>query len=352
MDIQLTAELPKLYIGIDIHKRSWKVHCSTDLFSGKSFSMPPEPELLQKYVIKHFPDHGVSTAYEAGCCGYYAHRCFESYGWQSLVVNPADIHRKGKERYTKTDRIDAQLISRELKDGRLESITVPEKQREELRSLFRRRNDLVKDFRRVKSYIKMQLLYFGVKIPEEFDNDHWSHRFRYWLDDLEFSFPTAKATLDSRMRYFRFIDQDLRLVSNQLRAYCRKHYKKDYYLLKSIPGIGGIVACGILSELGDLRRFNSVKHLAGYVGLAPGIYQSGANSKSLGITPRAHRLIRSYFVEASWQAIRTDPVMQTYYRKHTGKDVKKIIIKVARKLLSRTLAIIKTEIPYEIGVIK
>src|SRR5690606_28020275 len=129
---------------------------------------------------KHFPDYEVTTAYEAGCCGYYAHRCFKSYGWHSLVVNPADIHRKGKEKHTKTDRIDAQLISRELKDGRLDSIIVPDIEREELRSLFRRRNDLVKDFRRIKSYIKMQLLYFGIKEPAEFDNDHWSHNYRHW----------------------------------------------------------------------------------------------------------------------------------------------------------------------------
>jgi len=351
MESQQTA-LPKLYIGIDIHKRSWKVHCSTDLFSGKSFSMPPDPEQLLNYVLKHFPGFEVSTAYEAGCCGYYAHRCFVSYGWNSLVVNPADIHRKGKERHTKTDRIDAQLISRELRDGRLESITIPEREREQLRSLFRRRNDLVKDFRRVKSYIKMQLLYFGIKVPEEFDNDHWSHKFRTWLDDMVFTYPTAKATLESRMRYFRFVDQELRDVSTLLRRYCKVHYKKDYMLLRSIPGIGGIVACGILCELGDLRRFNSVKHLAGYVGLAPGVYQSGDNYRVMGMTPRAHRLIRSYFVEAAWQAIRADPVMQAYYRKHLGKDTKKIIIKVARKLLSRTLAVIKTETPYVIGVIE
>ena len=85
-------------------------------------------------------------------------------------------------------------------------------------------------------------------------------------------------------------------------------------LLRSIPGIGGIVACAILCELGDLRRFNSVKHLAGYVGLAPGVYQSGDNYLVMGMTPRAHRLIRSYFVEAAWQAIRADPVMQAYYQ--------------------------------------
>ncbi len=205
METQITA-LPKLYIGIDIHKRSWKIHCATDLFSGKSISMELDPDQLLKYVEHHFRGHQVSVAYEAGCCGYYAHRCFEGYGWRSLVVNPADIHRRGKERYIKTDSIDSQLISRELKDGRLTSIHVPDTHRESLRSLFRRRNDLVKDFRRIKSYIKMQLLYFGIKVPEEYDNDHWSHNFRNWLDTMEFHYPIAKSSLESRMRYFRFVD--------------------------------------------------------------------------------------------------------------------------------------------------
>ncbi|MEO9514100.1 MAG: hypothetical protein ABJN84_03205 [Flavobacteriaceae bacterium] len=101
MEHQITAR-PKLFIGIDILKRSWKVYCSADLFCSKSLSMSPDPEQLLNHVLKHFPNHKVSVAYEAGCCGYYAHRCFEGYGWRSLVVNPADIHRKGKERHTKT----------------------------------------------------------------------------------------------------------------------------------------------------------------------------------------------------------------------------------------------------------
>ncbi|QLG45299.1 IS110 family RNA-guided transposase [Costertonia aggregata] len=351
METQQTAR-PKLFIGIDIHKRSWKVHCATDLSSGRTFSMSPEPELLLNYVEKYYPDYDVTTAYEAGCCGYHAHRCFEGYGWRSLVVNPADIFRRGKERHTKTDRIDAQLIARELKDGRLESIQVPDPKREQLRSLFRRRNDLVKDMRQVKSYIKMQLLYYGITVPEEFDNDHWSHRFRTWLDTLVFDYEPCNIVLASRMRSFRFIDKEFRDVSTSLRKYTKQYYKKDFELLKSIPGIGGIVASGILSELGDLRRFKNIKHLAGYVGMAPGVYQSGDTFRNTGITMRAHRLMRSYFIEASWQAIRTDPVMQGYYRKHRGKNVKSIIVKVARKLLSRTLAVIKTETPYQIGVIE
>ncbi|WP_422084146.1 IS110 family transposase [Ulvibacterium sp.] len=350
MSTQITA-VPKLFIGIDIHKRSWKVHCATDLCSGRTFSMPPDPNNLLNYVERHYSGFEVATAYEAGCCGYRAHRCFESYGWRSLVVNPADIFSRSKERHMKTDRIDAQLISRELKDGRLEGIRVPDPCREQLRSLFRRRNDLVKDMRQIKSYIKMQLIYYGIRVPGAYDNDHWSHGFCAWLDNLSFDYDTGDEVLRSRMCSFRFIDQEFRDVSTQLRRYTKQYYKGDNMLLRSIPGIGPIVASGILSELGDLRRFNNIKQLAGYVGLAPGIYQSSDSLRHTGVSIRAHRLIRSYFIEASWQAIRADPVMQAYYRKHRGKNTKKVIVKVARKLLSRTLAVMKTEVPYEIGVV-
>lgn len=108
MDTQQVVT-PKLFIGIDIHKQSWKIHCASDISSGKTFSMKPDPIMLKAYVDRHFNGHEVSTAYEAGCCGYYAHRAFVGYSWDSLVVNPADIHRKGKEKFTKTDpnRTDA-----------------------------------------------------------------------------------------------------------------------------------------------------------------------------------------------------------------------------------------------------
>ena len=342
---------PKLYIGFDIHKRSWKVQCNTDLFSGKTFTMPPGSDQLKKYVDKHYPDHEVSICYEAGCCGYSWHRDFESFGWRSLVVNPGDIPKPANHRFKKTDKIDARQLSRELKDERLSGIFVPDKLQQDLRSLFRRRIHLVKDFRRIKCHIKSQLLFEGVEIPEDMDTAKWTYRFRNWIKALEFENQTLQHSNNSRMRQYDFIDQELRTVSNQLRAYCRKHYNKDYNLLRSLPGIGGIVASGILGELGDLRRFN-FNQLSGYVGLVPSIQQSGEKLKMQTTTKRAHHIMRSYFIEAAWIAVRFDPAMQAYYRKHAGKDSKRIIFKVAHKLLSRTLAVIKTEIPYQIGIVK
>ena len=112
-----------------------------------------------------------------------------------------------------------------------------------------------------------------------------------------------------------------------------------------------MVACGILTELGDLKRFKNFKQLASYVGLCPSIHQSGDTYKSTGLSIRGNRIMRSYFVEASWIALRYDPVMQAYWRAHQGKESKKILTKIARKLLSRTYAVIKTETPYQVGVI-
>jgi hypothetical protein len=59
--------------------------------------------------------------------------------------------------------------------------------------------------------------------------------------------------------------------------------------------------------------------------------------------------LRSYLVEAAWIAIRKDAEMQQYYRKHQGKNVKSVIIKIAHKLARRILSVIKTETSYQIN---
>lgn len=54
------SSYPKLHIGIEIHKRSWKIHNGSDLFLGKSFIMRPDPESLKKHVSKHFHDYQIT----------------------------------------------------------------------------------------------------------------------------------------------------------------------------------------------------------------------------------------------------------------------------------------------------
>jgi len=293
MNTQTTASVPKLFIGMDVHKKSWTCHFKTDLFDHKTVTMPADTSCLQEYVQKHFSAHEVTCCYEAGCCGYWIARHLQQSNWKVLVVNPADVPRTHKQDWQKTDKIDCRNLCQQLQQNNLHGIHVPDEQQEQLRSLFRRRIHLVRQLRTIKNHLKSQLLYYGIKLPEQYDNPNWSHEMKIWLAGITWKFSPAAETMKSRLKQLDFLWYEELDISTTLRAYCRKHYKKDYYLLKSVPGIGGITATGILAELGDLRRFKRLDELAAIVGLVPGIYQSSDNNICLGLSKRSNRYLRS-----------------------------------------------------------
>jgi transposase len=352
MNTQTTASVPKLFIGMDVHKKSWTCHFKTDLFDYKTVTMPADSACLQDYVQKQFAGHEVTCCYEAGCCGYWIARQLQQSNWKVLVVNPADVPRTNKQDWQKTDKIDCRNLCHQLQQNNLHGIHIPEQQQEQLRSLFRRRIHLARQLRTIKNHIKSQLLYYGIKVPEAFDNPNWSHDMKTWLRNIEWKFTSAAQAMQSRLKHLDFLWYEELHISTELRAYCRKHYKKDYYLLKSVPGIGGITAAALLAELGDLRRFKRFDELASLVGLLPGIHQSSDNKICLGLSKRSNRCIRSLLVEASWVAVRTDMALQAYYRKQVAKEPNKAIIKVAHKLLSRIRAVVISGVPYQSGVVQ
>lgn len=349
MQLHDTLSIPKIFIGLDIHKKSWSVSIQTDLFFHKTYSMPSNAGDLYDYIAKNFSRYEVHLVYEAGCCGFSTARYFLNVGWTVLVVNPADVKKGDKERYQKTDAIDSRMLSNQLKSGVLKGIYIPSEKEEQFITLARHRTQVTKKLRQTKSHIKSMLLYHGITIPVEFDNSNWTHGFLEWLDQLKFSTLSGDLALKGKLRIYRFIKSEYLAIANQMRAYCRQEYKTDYYLLKSIPGVGGYLASVIIAECGNLRRFNTEGQFASFIGLIPGIYNSGGSEKCLGITPRSRSQLRSYLVEAAWIAIRKDIEMQQYYRKHQGKNVKSVIIKVAHKMSRRILSVIKTETPYQVN---
>lgn len=348
MDSSLTV-VPKLFIGIDVHKKSWSVHMRTDICEHKTFTMPPEAGELGDYVLQHFHDHSIEVCYEACCCGFTAARYFLSLGWKVVVVNPADVPRMDKQQYQKTDKIDCRNLCRLLQKEQLRGVYIPCEEQEQLRSLLRQRHHITKLLRKEKTQIKALLLYHGIAIPQQYDNVNWSIAFKNWLQALTWTHPTGKITLESKLKLLQLLHEQYLQIANELRSYCRIHYNKDYYLLKSIPGIGGYLAAALLAELGDIRRFNNERQLSSYIGLVPGIHQSGESNGYMGITPRCNALLRTYLIEAAWVVLRKDPEMQKFYRKHIGKNTKSIIVKIAHKLCCRILAVIKHGQPYQIN---
>jgi hypothetical protein len=119
-----TNAASKLYIGLDIHKRSWNFHFATDFSIGSGKVFPADIDTILSYVDKQYKGFKVFIAYEVGCCGYVPARAFIEHGWDTSVVNPADIPRPSKNKFTKTDKIDAKNIALQLRSGNLKKVTI------------------------------------------------------------------------------------------------------------------------------------------------------------------------------------------------------------------------------------
>jgi transposase len=130
----------QIYVGMDVHKKSWSISIFTDQFEHKTFSQPPEVGMLVNYLKRNFPGAAYKSVYEAGYSGFWIHDRLQEQGVQCLVVNPADVPTKDKERANKTDRVDCRKLARSLRNGEIEGIYVPSRPKVEDRSLLRTRN--------------------------------------------------------------------------------------------------------------------------------------------------------------------------------------------------------------------
>ena len=352
--IKTNFEGQTVYVGMDVHKASWNLGIYLNDVYVKNVHQKPNPDILHNYLQKHFPGAIYKAAYEAGKFGFWIQRQLSSRGIECLVVNPADIPKSQKDSLQKTDKRDARNISLRLQSGVLRGIHIPDEQQEADRLFFRHRKRIWKDLTRCKNRIKGCLAFSGIDIPEQYDNASWSHNFINWLKELDCKQVSRRTALDYMIKQMEFLRHELLSISNAIRKMMREQrYKTNYYLLRSIPGIGPLTAASLLVEIGDVKRFLTFNHLNSFVGLLPMEHSSGQSENKLCLTVRKHRQLRSDLVESAWTAKRTDPAMALYFQEQIKrKDSKIVIIKMARKLLNRIRFVLLTQQPYEFGIVK
>ena len=95
---RLDFEGQQIYVGMDVHKKSWSISIFTEEFEHKTFTPPPEVGTLVNYLKRNFPGASYKSVYEAGYSGFWIHDRLQEHGVQCLVVNPADVPTKDKER--------------------------------------------------------------------------------------------------------------------------------------------------------------------------------------------------------------------------------------------------------------
>lgn len=79
-----------------------------------------------------------------------------------------------------------------------------------------------------------------------------------------FDDPLVQRNIGLDMTVLECYHRELSQVEWLLEKQAKKHQPTYYHLLKTIPGVGRILALTILYEVGDIRRFESVQKFASY----------------------------------------------------------------------------------------
>jgi transposase len=342
-----------IFIGIDVHKKNWSVTLSTNKIILKTFSMDPSAQQLANYLRKNYPGGKYKSVYEAGFCGFGVHKQLEALGIENIIVNPADIPTKNKEKRNRNDHIDSRKLARELENGTLTGIYIPTEEQQELRSMNRLRYQLVKDQARMKNRIKGFLLFYGKRIPENYEMVNWSGNFIKYLEELDFNSSIGKETLQEYLTELKEKKLRISKIIKSLRSSVKEYGSEEIIKkLCSIPGIGFLSAVTLLVELIDINRFKKTDELCSYVGLIPSVDSSGQKEKVLGLNGRHNKYLRNLLLESAWVAVRKDPALTLQFNKLSSRMSKqKAIIRIAKKLLCRIHFVWKNNKSYEIGIV-
>ena len=334
--------------GLDVDKKSMAVSFTDHQQLKQALRLPYSAAQLLSYVRKHFAEQRVAFVYEAGPTGFSLHDELVANGYACLVVAPAMVPTAPGQR-VKTNRLDARKLSENLRGGQLRSIHVPSSSYSELRHLVQLRDPQVSEIRASKCRIKALLLYEGMTFP---GSGRWSAQVLRELAALPCS-PAVHFKLEHLIGTLQFHFNSAATVQKEIRRHCQNdpELRQSITLLKSIPGIGWIVAAHLVARLGDWREIDNVRSIAGFLGLVSSEHSTGEKENRGSITRAGDSRLRNKLIQSAWVTIRKDPELRQFYRRIYQRHPKQVaarkaIVAVARKLTTRIYAVLKEQRPF------
>jgi transposase len=125
---------------------------------------------------------------------------------------------------------------------------------------------------------------------------------------------------------------------------------QPFQLLKTISGIGEILAMVIMLEAGDMSRFASVGNFSSYCRCVKSLRLSNNKKKGNGNRRNGNKYLAWAFMEAANFAIRYEPIIQKFYQRKSSKKGSVVARKaIAHKLARATYYVLRDQTPFEVG---
>ena len=285
----------KDYISFDSHKH-YTLAERENRKSGRVqlCKIDHSPGSIRQYLSQHC-QAGSFVAVESIGSWYWIIEEIEQAGMVPLLVHP----RKAKlmmGMINKTDKLDVHGLNRLQRNKSLPTVWIPPGSLRDLRELTRTRIVFVQQRTRMKNRITSTLAKYGLRIQSA--KDTFAKKARPELENLIRGFPPQTSVVTTMMlEQMESANTQATLLEKRIRELVKQ--TEQMTLLKTIPGIGDILAAGIALEIGDVKRFANAERLASYAGTTPRVHSSGGKTHYGGLRSDANRYLRWSLSEAA-----------------------------------------------------
>ncbi len=244
---------------------------------------------------------------------------------------------------SKNDRIDAYKIAALLRGGNLPKAYVYPAAMRATRDLLRRRTHLVRKRAELFTHIKIIASQYGLPSP---GNLHVLEN-RAQAAKL-FPDPAVQRSVDLDLDLIDTYDPLLRQLENELVRSAKGHDAHNFFLLKTIPGIGRILGLTLLYEIHDINRFPRVQDFCSYCRLIGGTHESAGKPAGSGGHKIGNANLKWAFSEAAVLFLAKHPGAKKYKERLVRKHGKaKAMAILAHKLGRIVYYILKRGRPFD-----
>lgn len=327
-----------IFVGIDVHKKTYSVVVICDKIIVKRDTLCANPLLLSNYLHKHFVGASINSAYEAGFSGFGLHRHLVEHGINNIVIHAASVEIGARDK-VKNDKRDALKIAVQLEASRLQGIFIPSPEMEDKRELTRLRTTFVQDRNRIATRLKHKAHYYGLIGPEDCKKVSSD-----WIKKLLSKNvpPGLQYTITVLAKEWHGMNEKIKELEILLKEQAKQDESIEL-IYRSVKGIGKTAARILANELGDMTQFPSERDLFSYTGLTPSEYSSGEHTRKGHISRQGKPILRSTLVQCAWVAIRYDKsLVEVFERISKRAGSKRAIVAIARKLIGRIRACFRT----------
>lgn len=236
------------------------------------------------------------TAYEAGPCGYKIYRHLRRKGIDCVVVAPSLIPKKPGDRI-KNDRRDAKNLALLHRSGELTAVYVPDPEDEAVRDLVRTRKDIQESVKKLKQRINGFLLRLGIVYTGK---TRWTKAHIKWLKDLKMPHPVQQLAMTEYIGAMEDHKKRIQRIDTAIADACQTwRLLPMVKAFQALRGVAMLHAVTIVSEGGDLNRFNKAGQLMAFAGLVPSECSSGEKNARGAITKTGNAHLRKALIEAA-----------------------------------------------------